>query len=29
MLSRIAESLFNAIRKYQTSLKAAPTVALQ
>ena len=26
---RIAESLFNAIRKYQTSLKAAPTVALQ
>ena len=26
---RIAESLFNAIRKYQTSLKAAPAVALQ
>jgi N-acetylmuramoyl-L-alanine amidase len=26
---RIAESLFTAIRKYQTSLKAAPTVALQ
>ena len=26
---KIAESLFNAIRKYQTSLKAAPTVALQ
>ena len=26
---RIAESLFNAIRKYQQSLKAAPTVALQ
>ena len=26
---RIAESLFNAIRKYQTSLKAAATVAHQ
>jgi N-acetylmuramoyl-L-alanine amidase len=26
---RIADSLFNAIKKYQTSLKAAPTVALQ
>jgi N-acetylmuramoyl-L-alanine amidase len=26
---KIAESLFNAIRKYQTSLKAAPAVALQ
>jgi N-acetylmuramoyl-L-alanine amidase len=26
---RIAESLFNAIRKYQTSLKAAPAVAMQ
>jgi len=26
---RIADALFNAIRKYQTSLKAAPTVALQ
>ena len=26
---RIAESLFNAIRKYQTSLKAAPVAAVQ
>ena len=26
---RIAESLFNAIRKYQTSLKAAPIAAVQ
>lgn len=26
---KIAESLFNAIRKYQTSLKTAPAVALQ
>ena len=26
---RIAESLFNAIRKYQTSLKSVSTVALQ
>jgi N-acetylmuramoyl-L-alanine amidase len=26
---RIADALFNAIKKYQTSLKAAPTVALQ
>jgi len=26
---RIAESLFNAIRKYQTSLRAAPSIALQ
>ena len=26
---RIAEALFNAIRKYQTSLKNATTIALQ
>jgi N-acetylmuramoyl-L-alanine amidase len=26
---RIAEALLNAVKKYQTSLKAAPTVALQ